>query len=160
MFECFFDGLRMSGGYLLFSAPNLRNTYIKDVEYGLQKVFVSPTERLQIDLKVLNELIRKFLKYFSSKYQFSGNSLSFGDFIKELNKAINKENSIRRKNDEPELDKLTKKDEFEWLELFEENKKKAQDLQSQINTTERDIDAMVYELYGLSEEEIAIVEGA
>jgi hypothetical protein len=24
MFECFFDGLRMSGGYLLYSAPNLK----------------------------------------------------------------------------------------------------------------------------------------
>ena len=29
MFECFFDGLKMSGGYLLYSAPNLLNTYIK-----------------------------------------------------------------------------------------------------------------------------------
>jgi hypothetical protein len=29
LFECFFDGLKMSGGYLLYSAPNLLNTYIK-----------------------------------------------------------------------------------------------------------------------------------
>ena len=29
IFECFFDGLKMSGGYLLYSAPNLLNTYIK-----------------------------------------------------------------------------------------------------------------------------------
>jgi hypothetical protein len=29
LFECFFDGLKMSGGYLLYSAPNLSNTYIK-----------------------------------------------------------------------------------------------------------------------------------
>ncbi len=30
LFECFFDGLRMAGGYLLYSAPNLLNTYIKN----------------------------------------------------------------------------------------------------------------------------------
>ena len=29
LFSCFFDGLRMAGGYLLYSAPNLKSTYIK-----------------------------------------------------------------------------------------------------------------------------------
>jgi len=53
---------------------------------------------------------------------------------------------------------LTKKDEFEWLELFEENKKKAMELQDQIDHTEKEIDAMVYEMYGLTEQEIEIVE--
>ncbi|MCG2418919.1 hypothetical protein K8089_07780 [Aequorivita sp. F47161] len=43
------------------------------------------------------------------------------------------------------------------MELFEENKKKAQTLQSQITTIEKEIDQMVYELYRLTEEEIAIV---
>ena len=55
---------------------------------------------------------------------------------------------------------LTKKDEFEWLELFEENKKKALDIKSQIDQTEKEIDRMVYELYGLTEEEIQIVENS
>ena len=32
-------------------------------------------------------------------------------------------------------------------------------LQRQIDTTDRQIDALVYELYGLTEEEIKIVEG-
>jgi len=32
LFSCFFDGLRMSGGYLLYSAPNLKSTYIKQIE--------------------------------------------------------------------------------------------------------------------------------
>jgi hypothetical protein len=55
---------------------------------------------------------------------------------------------------------LTKKDEFEWLDLFEENKQKAQALQTKINQTAKEIDAMVYELYGLTAEEIAIVENS
>jgi hypothetical protein len=32
LFECFFDGLKMAGGYLLYSAPNLLNTYIKQAK--------------------------------------------------------------------------------------------------------------------------------
>lgn len=31
VYECLFDGLRMSGGYLLYSAPNLSQTYIKPI---------------------------------------------------------------------------------------------------------------------------------
>lgn len=46
------------------------------------------------------------------------------------------------------------------MELFEENKKKAVKLQMQIDTTEKKIDQMFYASYGLSEEEIGIVEGS
>jgi len=53
---------------------------------------------------------------------------------------------------------LTKKDEFEWMELFEDNKKKALALKAEIDKTDKEIDQMVYALYGLTEEEIKIVE--
>ena len=43
---------------------------------------------------------------------------------------------------------------------FNEQKEKAQTLKAEINKTDQEIDAMVYELYGLTEEEIAIVEEA
>ena len=46
------------------------------------------------------------------------------------------------------------------MELFEENKKKAVELQQQIDETDRKIDQMVYELYGLTDEEIQIVENS
>jgi len=95
------------------------------------------------------------------------NELKFGEFIKELNKAIKASNKVREKEIKAggspsgvEVSQLTKKDEFEWMELFEENKKKAVTLQQQIAETERDIDQMIYELYGLTEEEIAIVENS
>jgi hypothetical protein len=55
---------------------------------------------------------------------------------------------------------LSKKDEFEWMELFEENKKKVFELKTQIDQTDKEIDRMVYELYGLTEEEIQIVENS
>ena len=70
------------------------------------------------------------------------------DFIKELNKAIKKAGGTP----------LTKKDEFEWLELFEDNNKKAQELQTQITQTEKEIDNLVYDLYGLTLQERKIIE--
>jgi uncharacterized Fe-S cluster-containing protein len=85
---------------------------------------------------------------------------NFSDFIKELNKAIKSTNKIRVAEDLAVLPALTKKDEFEWMELFEENKKKTQELQTEIGRTEKEIDEMVYALYGLSESEIRIVEGS
>lgn len=40
LFESFFDGLRMAGGFLLYSAPNLLNTYIKPISLSEQKIYV------------------------------------------------------------------------------------------------------------------------
>ena len=47
---------------------------------------------------------------------------------------------------------------MEWMEVFETKKAEAQTLKAQIDKTDAEIDAMVYELYDLTEEEIQIVE--
>ncbi|MFA7231519.1 MAG: hypothetical protein WC071_09645 [Victivallaceae bacterium] len=49
--------------------------------------------------------------------------------------------------------------EAEWEEYFVQEAKRALELKAQIETTDRTIDRMVYELYGLTEDEIKIVEG-
>ncbi|NQY11718.1 MAG: N-6 DNA methylase, partial [Flavobacteriales bacterium] len=76
--------------------------------------------------------------------------LDFAEFIKELNKAIKKADG----------EKLSKSDEMDWMEVFEKKKAEAQTLKAEIDKTDNEIDQMVYELYGLSEEEIKIVEGS
>jgi hypothetical protein len=81
-------------------------------------------------------------------------------FLKELTKAIKASNKVRSKEGHSPIPEFTKEDEFEWMELFELKKQEAQELQQQIQQTEKEIDHMVYELYGLSEEEILIVEGS
>ena len=158
---------------------DLRKFPIKNLSALEQKPFIEIT--LQI-LDFNNELvsqINKFQNYISKKnnlYKLSRKlenwcELEFNDFIKELNKAIKATNKQREKDALIDLGEgqkevtpyevilpLTKKDEFEWMELFEENKKKAQAWQSQIYQTEKEIDAMVYELYGLTDEEIEVVE--
>jgi type I restriction-modification system DNA methylase subunit len=137
---------------------------------------IEPDEEAQI-VRVVEQIISltkekigfisKFSIYVKSTQQISinrkiqkWNELEFNDFLKELNKAIKSSNKERAKEDLEPLPTLTKKDEFEWLELFEEKKKKAQELQTQIDQLEKEIDQMVYALYGLTEEEIAIVENS
>ena len=53
---------------------------------------------------------------------------------------------------------LTLKEQDEWEEYFNEHKQKILELQYQIDQTDREIDQLVYQLYGLTEEEIKIVE--
>ncbi|MBX9889030.1 MAG: N-6 DNA methylase [Flavobacteriaceae bacterium] len=135
---------------------DLRKFPIKKINPDSQIPFIENADKiltLNIDLQAVN---KKFVNYFSGQYKLeklpkkleSWSELSFADFIIELNKAIKTTGQTL----------LTKKDEFEWLDLFEENKTKAHTLKSQIETTEKAIDSMVYELYGLSEEEIEIIE--
>ncbi len=114
----------------------------------------------QLNIKFQNYLIHKFSLVKISRKLENWHELSFGDFIKELNKAIKAMNKLRVTEGLAPIFELTKKDEFEWMELFEENKKKAYELQLQIAQTENEIDQMVYELYGLTEEEIRIVENS
>ncbi len=53
LFECFFDGLRMAGGYLLYSAPNLLNTYIKNYN-DLNQIDISAKSERILALKKEN----------------------------------------------------------------------------------------------------------
>ncbi|WP_395052471.1 Eco57I restriction-modification methylase domain-containing protein [Flavobacterium sp.] len=123
-----------------------------------QQPFIEKADLMLNLNKQLQEVSSKFSKYFSGQFKIEKLSgklekwygLSFDDFIKEINKAIKTQKGTP----------LTKKDEFDWIDLFEENKAKANKLQSEIAITDKIIDAMVYELYGLSEEEIGIVENS
>ncbi len=69
--------------------------------------------------------------------------LSFSNFIKELRKK---------------KIKLSLLQEAEWEEYFLLKSREAQTIKSEINQTDKQIDQMVYKLYGLTEEEIKIVE--
>ena len=55
---------------------------------------------------------------------------------------------------------MSLREEAEWMQYFNEQKQKATALKTEIDTTDKEIDQMVYELYGLTDDEIAIVEAA
>ncbi len=88
-------------------------------------------------------LQRKFtLEKLPKKLQ-SWHTLTFAEFVKELKKK---------------KIKLGLAEEAEWEDYFETEKAKALAIQSTIDQTDKEIDQMVYALYGLTEEEIRIVE--
>jgi len=74
----------------------------------------------------------------------SWHELTFKQFLKELKKK---------------KVTLSLEEEEEWMDFFGQKKAQAEELKSQIAQTDKEIDSMVYELYGLTEEEIGVVEG-
>lgn len=146
-----FSDKHLAGGYISINNLMLKKIPLKKIDKENDYAILANELRLNFQT-----ITQKFSKYFSGQFKLDKLSgklekwyeLSFEEFIKEINKAIKAQKGTP----------LTKKDEFDWIDLFEENKQKANALQTQIATTDKAIDAMVYELYGLSEEEIKIVE--
>ncbi|MGN0731397.1 MAG: hypothetical protein ACI4MA_05735 [Treponema sp.] len=139
----------MSGGYLLYSSPNLKNTYIKEISLEAQQPFIALADKML----TLNETLQKksgnFLKVVKQTFALEKIStkletfydLDFDGFMKELKQ------------------KVTPKTKLEWLEIFEDTKNQLQELQTQISATDKEINTLVYKLYNLTDEEIKIVEG-
>jgi len=128
---------------------------------------VRPNPKIQ---EVLEEIVGKiivltgelqsksnvFLKYLKSSLSIEKPSkklvnwadLEFPTFTQELNKLLKKSQSLT----------LSKSDELGWLELFESKKLEICDLQIAIATLDKKIDHEIYKIYGLSEEEIRLIE--
>ncbi len=129
----------------------IRNLPILKIEEEKQSVFVQKADsmltlnrELQIQsLKFQRSIERKFNLDSLPKKLEEWYLLSYSDFIKELAKK---------------KIKLSLSDEAEWEEYFNVESKKALELKSKIDATDKEIDQMVYKLYDLTEEEIKIVE--
>ena len=143
---------------------------IKTATKDKQQPFINKAEVILSQNEEFQNINNKFTKYLQSQYSIeklskklqNWHELDFAEFIKELNKAIKKENKQRllQGDSSPCLEPLTKLQEIDWMDVFETKKAEAQTLKTEISKTDREIDQMVYELYGLTEEEIGIVEEA
>ncbi|MBI5858436.1 MAG: N-6 DNA methylase [Sphingobacteriales bacterium] len=131
---------------------DLRKFPVKIATEEQQLPFIAKADIMLATNKELQELKQQLLQLLQSNFpavQLNKKleqwpSLSFADFLKELSKQKIK----------PALPQ-----QAEWMNYFEEQKTKALALQTIIDTTDKEIDAMVYALYGLTDEEIKIVEG-
>ena len=107
------------------------------------------TERTQLTAD-LQTLCSKFTRNIQREYNLEKLSTKlenwfqtpFNEFLKELEKS---------------KVKLTLSQKAEWEDYFLQESKKALDIKQQIDTTDKEIDRMVYVLYGLSEDEIKLV---
>ncbi|MDG1287356.1 MAG: TaqI-like C-terminal specificity domain-containing protein [Rickettsiales bacterium] len=79
-----------------------------------------------------------------SKKLESWHLLDFAEFLDELKKK---------------KISLSLEQKSEWMDYFEKQKTEALAIKSVIDNADREINRMVYELYGLTDDEIAIVEG-
>ena len=130
---------------------------ILKIAFESQKKFIDRVNQmLSLYLKLDNKK-SSFTKYIQSQIKAetvrsklqNWNGLEFGDFIDEINKTIKTSGG----------EKLSKIQEMEWMDVFENQKAEAQTIKVEIDKIDREIDQMVYGLYGLTEEEIRIVEG-
>lgn len=160
-------GAILRGGYFRFKTKYLEPfplPELKKIEYQIP--FIEKVNFITGKTEKLTHIRDTFTTYLHSQFGFeamskklqSWHKLSFAEFIVELNKAIKKENKLRANINL--IPVLSKKSEMDWMEVFEAKKAEAQALQAEIDKTDREIDQMVYELYGLNQEEIKIVEQA
>ncbi|MCG3882765.1 TaqI-like C-terminal specificity domain-containing protein [Psychrobacter sp. Ps3] len=109
-------------------------------------LMLSLNEQLQDTTgKFIRILQRKFEIEKLSKKLENWHELTYAEFIKELAKK---------------KVKMSLSEEAEWEEYFLAEQAKAQQLMLQIENTDKEIDQMVYKLYDLTDDEIAIIEAS
>ncbi len=128
-----------------------------DLSNEKQQPFIEKADVMLTLNKELQILAQKFQRTIQRKFELTMGLnplpkklqdwylLSYADFIKELTKL---------------KIKLTLSQEAEWEEYFIAEATKVNAIKNQITATDKAIDTMVYELYGLSKEEIEIVENS
>jgi len=138
--------------------PKVKLQHFKDfpiqmIETDLQVGYISKVDFLLVLNKKSKEQTSKFQRTIQRKFELEElpkklqdwYKLPYAEFIKELGKK---------------KVKLSLSEEAEWEDYFMQESKKVLELKATIDATDKAIDAMVYELYGLSEEEVEIVENS
>ncbi|MDQ1281669.1 MAG: hypothetical protein QG630_20 [Patescibacteria group bacterium] len=122
-----------------------------NIDQKSQQPFVEKADEILKLNKEYHEELKSILDFLKSEFRLEkiNNKLekfyniSFEDFYK----------SVKTKNIEWGIDKKE-----EWYKWFSQKQKSILDKKNKIDETDREIDSMVYVLYGLTEEEIKIVE--
>jgi type II restriction/modification system DNA methylase subunit YeeA len=131
----------------------IENIPIPKVTDEEKKPFIEKADQMLSLSKDLQEIATKFQRTLQRKFNLEDlpkklenwYELTFAEFVKELAKK---------------KVKLSLSEEAEWEDYFLQEQKKAVAIKNEIVATDKAIDKMVYKLYGLSEEEISIVENS
>ena len=118
-----------------------------------QILFINKAEQLLKNNEYLHEKQSKFISRIQSNFQIdniTGKLEKFYEYdFKTFVDELKKQKVV-----------LSLKDQDEWEDYFNSYKQEINTLQAEIAKTDKEIDQMVYELYGLTEEEIKVVEGS
>ncbi len=132
-------------GYQLKSLP------IPKLSLQAQQPFIEKADKMLELNKQLQEKKNKFLNRLSDNFEIEKPSKKIEAFYDYDFKTLVSE--LKKKKI-----KLSLIQQDEWEEYFNAYKTEINNLQSQINQTDKEIDQMVYKLYELTDEEIKIVE--
>jgi hypothetical protein len=123
---------------------------VRKADKKKQQPLISRSEKMLLLHKSISEQLQNFIDLLRGNFVFEPTAklkkwytLEFIDLLAELEKGGAK---------------LPPKKQGEWLELFKIEKEKIKTTQAQIDKTDKEIDQLVYALYELTPEEIAIVE--
>lgn len=143
------------GGGLGTTGVRMKHTFFEKFPAILlynQEQFI---EKADLEIRLhnqLNDISDKFIRSLNRELNLS-----------ELSTKLQEWYLLDYKNFLSELKKkkvtLNLSQKAEWDGYFNSEKEKAFEIRNKIDLTDKEIDQMVYKLYGLNEEEIAIIEG-
>lgn len=130
---------------------DIKQLPVKTIPISEQQPFIGKANQMLSLNKELHSVSSKFLSLLSSEFSLekpgkkleNWYELSFAGLVKELQK---------------QKISLSLSKKSEWMDYFETEKQNVLSIKSEIDRTDKEIDQMVYSLYGLTEEEIALVE--
>lgn len=140
------------GGYLEYKIQYISKLPIKNISTEQQQPFITLADQMLSLNTNLQARRQRFLKSLSNNFngiKITGAlehfyEMDFKQFIEAL-----------KKQKVP----FSLKQQEEWEEHFTTYKSECTTFATQIATTDKEIDRKVYELYGLTEEEVKIIEG-
>lgn len=144
-------GKQTGGGSFEYFPNGVSKLPIPEIGLEEQQPFIELADKM-LDLnKTLADKRKRFLRRLTTNFEgikITGalehfDESEFKDFVAALKK---------------QKIKLSLTDQDEWEEYFISNKTECNTLSAQIATTDDQIDQMVYALYGLTDDEIAIIE--
>lgn len=132
---------------------DIRNIPIRYIALKEQQPYIERADRMLSLNKELQDISAKFQRSIQRKFSLeelpgklqNWYLLTYPEFIAELGKK---------------KIKLSLSDEAEWEGYFLQESKKATEIKTKIDTTDKEIDNMVYQLYELTDDEIKIVENS
>ncbi len=137
------------------NAETLKSFPVPELDETACAVLAGKVDIMLTQNKALQHLKKDFLTFLKNELKpvkitskmENWPDLNWDEFRTELKKA------------KVNFDNLNLKDRRQWQDYFLEHQEKALEIKGIIDKTDKEIDKMVYDLYGLTKEEIRIVEG-
>lgn len=147
-------GSILRGGYFRFKTKYLEPFTFPEVSQQQEKELVFLVDTITNKKVELNNVNSKIVELLAVDFKLidplsfsittSWYDTDFKLFIQELSKK---------------KVKMTTEQEEKWLDRFNRMSVQAREIKQVIDKTDKEIDKMVYSLYGLTEEEIKVIEG-